>query len=115
LRHSPDPQDVALAAVGSLRGGEQSKRNKIRGLGPDELPVLSPETAQEWCATIGKAVLGGRISATQAQSGLRAVSEVLRAAEATDVRERIAELQRKISSLKNGRGENGTPELSDRL
>jgi hypothetical protein len=97
LRHSPDPQDRALAAAGSLKGALSTKARAKRGLDPGELGELeTAEDALRWCATVAAAVAEGRLSASVGQTVARLVAE-WRSARDLHLREgRLSELEREL-------------------
>jgi hypothetical protein len=73
-----DPALEQQRAVARLRGGTALARKHAlrRGLDPDELgPLATPEDAQRWAETIGRAVLTNRVTASQASAARGVLSE----------------------------------------
>jgi hypothetical protein len=97
LSHDPSPEAARARKQRARLGGAVTAAKNSKGIDPDSLPPLDgPKAAARWTEVIGLAVTTGRLSSAQAQAGLRAVSEFLRAHEAGTVQDRIEELAARL-------------------
>jgi hypothetical protein len=90
------------------RAGEATaRRNRKRTvLDVGELGALeTPADAARWCAKVGSAVAEGRLSSSQAQATIRAVSEFIRARDLHVRENKLRDLEREVALLRgNGNG-----------
>ncbi len=103
--HQPGGRE-RLREAGRL-GAEVSKqvRRKWKGLRHDELPPLrTPQDAEVWLETLGRAVAEGRLRNQDADAATRAVREWLKALEAGKVTEHVEELREQVAALKKRQG-----------
>jgi hypothetical protein len=92
--HDPSEDAERERDVARKRGGRVTGRRTKRGLDPDDLPPLdSPQAAARWAEIIGRATATGLLSASAAQSALRAVSEWRAAYAAGEMAERLERLE----------------------
>lgn len=90
--HGPGARE-RLAEAGRKGGKATAKKMSAEGLAEDELPPLtSAEAAEEWCDTIGRAVVTERLTHNQGKAALRAVREWRESHDAGKVSDRLDEL-----------------------
>lgn len=87
------------------RKGAEATNRRYRGkkLSEEELPPLdSPQAAEIWLENVGRAVATGRLSASEGSTVKSTVREWLRAREAGEMQDRIADLEEKLEAARNG-------------
>jgi len=92
--HSPGGRE-RLSEAGKKGAAATAKKLRGQGLDPDDLPPLvSHEAAEVWEDRIGRAAATGRIPASAAQAGLRAVREWRETREAGKVSAKLEALDK---------------------
>ena len=88
------------------KGAEATaKRFHAKALDSNDLPPLdSPQAAETWLETIGRAVATGRLAHQDADAVTRAVREWLRAHDAGAVSAQLEALEATVNRLKSGKG-----------
>lgn len=95
--HGPDGAEK-MSELGQKGGAASARKRRGGGLNPDELPPLeSHGAAEEWCDTVGRAVVTGRLSHNEGKAALRAVREWRESHDAGAVSDRLEELMDALS------------------
>lgn len=98
--HDPDPAVRDAHRAATLLGGATTRLRSRRGLDPGELgPLSSPAHAQQWAATIARAVAEGRLSASAATAIVRSLSEWTKARDLHVRETRLTRLEQQMQKL----------------